>query len=35
MRDACGLEAVLDADGQSFDDVAAERLAECEEATAA
>lgn len=32
MRETCGLEAVLDADGRTFDEVAAERLTECEEA---
>lgn len=32
MRETCGLDAVLDTDGRSFDQVAAERLTECEEA---
>lgn len=32
MRETCGLEAVLDADGRSFDDMAAERLTAIEEA---
>lgn len=32
MRETCGEEATLDADGRSFDQVAAERLPECEEA---
>lgn len=32
MRETCGLDAVLGADGRSFDQVAAERLTECEEA---
>ncbi|MBA4233789.1 MAG: DNA methylase N-4 [Ralstonia sp.] len=30
MRETCELDAVLDADGRSFDQVAAERLTECE-----
>jgi len=32
LREICSLEAVLDADGRRFDDVAAERLADIEEA---
>lgn len=34
MHETCGLYPVLDADGRSFDQVAAERLTECEEAAA-
>jgi 16S rRNA G966 N2-methylase RsmD len=32
MGETCGLDAVLEADGRTFDQVAAERLTECEEA---
>ena len=32
MRETCGLEAVLDADGRSFNDVAAKRLTDIQEA---
>lgn len=34
MRETCGLEATLEASGRSFDQVAAERSIECEEAAA-
>lgn len=34
MRETCGMDAILEADGRSFDQAAAERLNECEEAAA-